>query len=165
MRINDNPVTICDAYFSSDRVYRYWLLRIWDESLDIMANIGCNPSTAAETVNDPTVRKDMGFARRLGFGGLLKLNAGGYRSTDPKKWLKATDPFGSENTIEHIKSYLEMFDVKKTVVAWGRCIGVHAGYGDTLARSIGDVWCFGRNSDGTPKHTLMLPYATKLVRY
>ena len=110
----------CDAYFSPDRKYRYWLLRVWDEALPIMGNIGNNPSTADERENDPTIRKDIGFATRLGFGGLLKLNAGAYRSTDPKKWLEAADPFGPENTAEHLKQYLAEFKTTLTAVTWGK---------------------------------------------
>lgn len=45
-----------DAFFSPCRKYRYWLLRIWDETLPLMANIGANPSTADENVDDPTIR-------------------------------------------------------------------------------------------------------------
>lgn len=153
-----------DAYFSNDRQYRYWLIRTWDDSLPVMANVGVNPSTADEKKNDPTVRKDIGFATRLGYGSLLKLNVGAYRSTDPRKWIRAADPFGPENTIEDLKFYLQMFEVEKTVAAWGRSIGKHAIRGMELGKRI-DMWCFGLNSDGTPRHTLMLPYTSKLERY
>jgi hypothetical protein len=101
-----------EAYLSDDRRYRYWLLRIWDDALPVMANIGANPSTADETVNDPTIRKDIGFATRLGFGGLLKLNVGGFRATKPKDWYNAADPFGPENSIAHLLEYLATFDFK-----------------------------------------------------
>lgn len=154
-----------EAYFSPDRKHRYWLLRVWDSSRPIMANIGANPSTADELENDHTIRKDMGFANRLGFGGLLKLNVGGYRATDPKRWHNAADPFGRENSVEDFKRYLAMFDAKKTVVAWGRCIGRFRYRGDAIAQGIPDLWCFGKNPDGTPRHTLMLPYTTQLERY
>lgn len=154
-----------EAYFSPDRKHRYWLLRIWDDTLPMMANIGCNPSTADESIDDPTIRKDMGFARRLGFGGLLKLNVGAYRATDPKKWLQAADPFGPENTAEHIRGYLSRFRVEQIVAAWGRCIGRFAPRGERLVDSLPNVMCFGKNPNGTPRHTLMLPYSTPLEPY
>lgn len=151
-----------EAYLSDDRRYRYWLLRVWDESLPIMANIGANPSTADETVNDPTIRKDMGFATRLGFGGLLKLNVGGFRATKPRDWYQAADPYGPENSVAHVLEYLAKFNVKQTVAAWGKCVGRFAGRGKTIAANIPDIMCFGLNGDGTPRHTLMLPYSTQL---
>lgn len=151
-----------EAYLSSDRKFRYWLTRVWDESLPMMGNIGCNPSTANETLDDPTIRKDMGFARRLGFGGILKLNVGAYRSTDPKQWLKAEDPIGPENSTEHIRAYLTKFDAKLTVAAWGRSVGRYASQGKALANNIPGIMCWGWNADKTPRHTLMLSYSTKL---
>lgn len=151
-----------EAFLSDCRKFRYWLIRVWDESLPMMANIGCNPSTADETVDDPTIRKDMGFARRLGFGGLLKLNVGAFRATKPRDWYNAADPFGPENSVAHIREYLEKFSVKQTVAAWGRCVGRYAGRGETIANSIPGIMCWGRNADRTPRHTLMLPYTTDL---
>jgi hypothetical protein len=154
-----------DAYISADGKYRYWLLRIWDDTLPIMANIGCNPSKADALLNDPTIRKDIGFATRFGFGGLLKLNIGAYRATDPKKWRKAFDPFGPENTINHLRRYMNNFSTTKTVVTWGRCIGPFAGQANYIVRQLGETWCFGTNSNGTPRHTLMLPYTARLELY
>ena len=127
-----------------------------------MGNIGCNPSTADETVDDPTIRKDMGFARRIGFGGVLKLNVGAFRATDPKVWMNTADPFGPENTILHLQQYLTDFDVKTTVAAWGKCIGRFAWKGNQILKAIPSIHCFGKTADGTPRHTLMLPYTTKL---
>lgn len=154
-----------DAYLSTDQKFRYWLIRVWDDSLPMMTNIGCNPSTADALLNDPTIRKDIGFATRLGFGGLLKLNVGAYRATDPRQWQKAFDPFGPENTVEHLRKYMTEFKANEVVVTWGKCIGKFSGRADSIARQLGDTWCLGRTSDGTPRHTLMLPYTTQLERY
>ncbi len=154
-----------DAYFSKDRKFRYWLLRVWDESLAIMGNVGANPSTAEEVVNDPTIRKDVGFAQRLGYGGLLKLNVGGYRATDPKKWYAAPDPYGPENSVAHLLEYLEKFKVNETALAWGKCVGRFRSRANAIAANIPNAMCFGKNSDGTPRHTLMLSYSTKLELY
>lgn len=158
-------MTRTEAYLSDDRKFRYWLLRVWDESLPVMANIGCNPSTADEREDDPTIRKDMGFARRTGFGGLLKLNVGAYRATNPKVWLDARDPIGPENSVAHLLEYLAKFDAKQVVAAWGRCIGRYANRGETVAANIPGIMCYGRNSDRTPRHTLMLPYTTQLEKF
>ena len=46
--------------------------------------IGLNPSTADETVDDPTIRRCLGYARDWGFSGLLMTHLFSYRATDPK---------------------------------------------------------------------------------
>ena len=95
-----------EAYLSDDRAFRYWLLRYWNESLPLMALIGSNPSTADEKKDDPTIRREIGFAERLGFGGILKLNVGAFRATNPKDWKDARDPFGPGNSIEYLQGEL-----------------------------------------------------------
>ena len=151
-----------DAYLSPCGKFRYWLLRVWDESLPIMGNIGANPSTADALIDDPTIRKDMGFARRNGFGGLLKLNVGAYRATNPRKWYDAADPYGPENTLDNFAAWMQHFGVTTTAAAWGRCIGRFAHRGEAIRKRFPELMCFGTLSDGTPRHTLMLPYTTKL---
>lgn len=153
---------ICDAYLSPDRVFRYWLVRIWDSSLPVMANWGANPSTADEKENDQTIRKDMGFSERNGCGGLLKMNVGAFRATKPKDWYRAADPFGPENSIQDMHTYCETFNATKFLAAWGKCIGLFAPRGDLIAREFPDMMCLGKTADGTPRHTLMLPYISPL---
>ena len=160
---------ITDAYLSNDRKYRYWLVRIWDVSLPIMGNWGSNPSTADEKENDPTIRKDMGFSERTGHGGLLKMNVGAYRATKPRDWYNAADPFGPENTIENFRWWIQQWNPPNTktptlLAAWGRCIGRFAYRGKIIAEAF-PVMCLGRTADGTPRHTLMLPYSTQLEPY
>jgi hypothetical protein len=151
-----------EAYFSECRAFRYWLLRVWDDRLPILGVIGVNPSTADETKNDPTIRKDMGFASRLGFGGILKLNVGAFRATDPRDWRRATDPIGPENTALHLKIYAERFHVESMIAAWGKN-GVYAQEQcSAIAKEFPSLQCWGFNGDGTPKHPLMLSYTTKL---
>jgi len=150
------------ANFSPDKTYRYWLTRIWDEPLPILCVIGVNPSVAGETENDPTIRKVIGFAKRLGFGGILMLNLAAYVSTDPKKCRDAFSPIGFFNHITNLVHYATEFKATKVVAAWGRN-GCHF---PEAARAVSSgfqtVWCWGKNSDGTPRHPLMLPYSTPL---
>lgn len=150
------------ALLSPDAKYRYWLLRVWDDTLPVMANIGANPSTADAMLDDPTIRKDMGFAERNGFGGLLKLNVGAYRATDPRKWHAAADPYGPDNTLDNFATWMAEFDAKAMVAAWGKCIGKFAHRGDAIRDRFPNLMCFGTLADGTPRHTLMLSYATQL---
>lgn len=76
---NDN------AFFSSDRVHRIWLSRIWDEDKPRVMFIGLNPSTANETSNDPTIRRVQSMAKSWGYGGVYMMNLFTFISTDPKK--------------------------------------------------------------------------------
>ena len=73
------------AVTSPDDVYRYCLGRMWDDYAPpderpwwerdaarfLIAYCMLNPSKARHDVDDPTIRKCVGFARRLGAGGFL----------------------------------------------------------------------------------------------
>jgi hypothetical protein len=161
------------AYLSDDRRYRYWLTRAWDDSLPMICVIGVNPSTADANTDDPTIRKCLGFARRLGFGSLLMLNVGAYRATDPREWIKAVDPFGPENTVSLLKQYITEQSLALTVgavptptvvAAWGRNCSQYRGLSRALAivHSMPFLMCWGKNKDHTPRHPLTIPYSTPL---
>ena len=59
-------------YAQIEGEYRYWLERSWDRSpvtgwpLDMLTFVMLNPSTADGRVDDPTIRRCIGFARRGG---------------------------------------------------------------------------------------------------
>jgi hypothetical protein len=129
-----------------------------------MCVIGLNPSTADENTDDPTIRKCIGFARRLNCGGILMLNVGAYRATMPREWLKAKDPFGPHNTVTDLKSYISNHRVSLIVAAWGKNCAKYRPLSRALAiaHSIPNLMCWGRNNDGTPRHPLMLSYSTQL---
>mgnify|MGYP000880158315 CR=1 FL=1 len=84
------------AGFSPDREFRYTLTRRWDDRL-LVNFLMLNPSTADENIEDPTIRRCMGFARDWGYGGLMVTNIFAYRSTDPKALYKVPDPTGPAN--------------------------------------------------------------------
>lgn len=154
---------ITDAYLSDDRKYRYWLLRVWDDLLPVNCSCGVNPSTADERENDPTIRKDIGFSARQGFGGLLKVNLSAFRSTAPKP--AHCQPIGDENTAKHIRKYFEQFGATQFTAAWGRNGMRFDWQAKAILREFPEAVCFGKNPDGTPRHTLMLPYSTELIRF
>ena len=154
-----------DAYLSEDRQYRYWLRRVWAEEKALLCVIGVNPSTADERENDATIRKDIGFARRLGFGGILMLNVGAYRSRDPLKWRQAPDMIGPENSAEHLKGYVKRFRAAKVVAAWGKNGNYAIAQCESIIGAFPELWCWGLNQDATPVHPLMLSYSTPLRRF
>ena len=89
------------AKFSLDRVYRYRLWRFWDKRKGIVLFIGLNPSTADEKVNDPTIRRCIGYAMDWGYGGMLMGNIFAYRNTYPETLkICGVDPIGIENDTE-----------------------------------------------------------------
>jgi hypothetical protein len=149
-----------DAYLSADRKYRYWLLRVWDDRLPINCSCGVNPSRADERENDPTIRKDIGFSARQGFGGLLKVNISAFRSTDPRG--ARHQPVGDENTPAHLRRYFQQFGAQQFVCAWGKNGRYFPSQVEAILREFPEGLCFGKNPDGTPRHTLMLPYSTQL---
>ena len=152
-----------DAAISECGKFRWWLIRVWDESLPMLCVIGVNPSTADAKEDDPTIRKCIGFGKRLGFGGLLMLNVGAFRSTDPRKWAAAQDSFGPANTVQHLKGYISEFGAIQVVAAWGKNGSYCPARCAEIIREMQPMlWCWGKNSDGTPRHPLMLPYTTQL---
>lgn len=68
--------------------YRYTLTREWDQSRARVLFIMLNPSTADATVDDPTIRRCMGFACGWGFGSLEVVNLSPIRSSDPEEVLR-----------------------------------------------------------------------------
>jgi hypothetical protein len=152
-----------DARFSECRRFRYWLLRTWAADLPTIAFIGLNPSVADTKFDDKTVRKCQRFARRWEYGRLLMLNIYAFRATDPKDMRKAADRLdisgGKRNSLGMLCQYLEDFEVKKTVAAWGRGAPV---LGAEATRVIPEMFCLAKNKDNSPKHPLYIAYCETL---
>ncbi len=66
--------------------YRYTLERSWSERGPITW-IMLNPSTADARVEDPTIRRVMGFSQRWGHGSLRVLNLSPLRTPQPSECL------------------------------------------------------------------------------
>lgn len=152
------------ATFSPCRRYRYVLWREWDERLPTVVFCGLNPSTADETKDDPTIRRELAFARAWGFGRLIKVNAYGWRDTDPKKMLRAEDPTGPENlaTVVYWARHCALF-----VAAWGNNIRERdAWFLRAALRRAGVVIHVLRvTGKGNPEHPLYLPSSLRPVTW
>lgn len=89
------------ADFSPDLSYRYRLTRTWDQCL--VCNrppavfVMLNPSTADASLDDPTIRRCVGFAKAWGCPGLTVVNLYALRSADPKALWSHPDPVGPDN--------------------------------------------------------------------
>ena len=151
------------SLFSSDRVYRYMLERVFDPAdSSRLVVIGLNPSTADEVDDDPTVRRCLGFAEREGKGGLIMLNIFAFRTTDPKQMKEHRRSVGEENNAI-LAAYCEHYN-HQVVAAWGNH-GSHMGRCGFVAGSLKHItplWCWGRNKTGEPKHPLYLRSDTPL---
>jgi hypothetical protein len=149
------------AEFSPDRQYRYVLRRDWAKGEGIINFILLNPSTADETTDDPTIRRCIGFARRLGYSGLIITNIFAYRATLPKAMLAAADPVGPGNDAAVMNAACA---ADKVVCGWG----VHGAYRNrghwvrgllTIKAPTVKLHCFGLTSNLQPRHPLYIPNA------
>ncbi len=148
------------ASFSRCGTYRYTLTRELDASRPrTLVVIGLNPSTADAWRDDPTVRREIGFARRWGFGRLVKLNAYAFRATDPRVMLAAAargeDIVGPRNDAA-IRAAIAKARARDglVLVAWGRHARPDrvAALARLLAGS--EPRCLRTNQDGSPVHPL-----------
>lgn len=148
------------ATFSECRSWRYKLWRVWDKEKPNLVVIGLNPSTADETLNDPTIRRCIGFAKSMYFGGYVMLNLFAFRATDPKVMKSYTKPVGKDNDLV-IRSECNDAIAKggKIVAAWGTH-GSYLNRDKEVMKLLKDdglkVYCFGVTKDGYPKHPLYL---------
>jgi hypothetical protein len=85
------------AEISECGLYRYHLGRSWDASLPSLTFVMLNPSTADADIDDPTIRRCIGFAKREGCGSINVVNLFAYRATDPSALKDAADPVGPFN--------------------------------------------------------------------
>ena len=108
--------TIKGAAFSKCKMYRYRLWRIWDDKKPKVLFIMLNPSTADSTMDDPTIRRCIGFAKSWDYGGLYVGNLFPYRCSQPKGLFKSINAKGEQNQA-HL---LEMSKLCKIgICAWG----------------------------------------------
>jgi hypothetical protein len=155
------------AVFSPCRTYRYRLTRELDGRRPLVI-CGLNPSTATAELNDATIRRELGFAKRWGCGRLVKVNAYAFRATDPKVMLRAAktgvDIVGPENDrciVDAIRDAMVADGI--ILAAWGANIDPVRQAALSLMLSVRTMTnsfpvCLGVNKDGSPVHPLYVPY-------
>lgn len=154
------------AVLSPCDLFRYRLERDLGGPGPVVAILGVNPSIADATVNDQTIRKDIGFGRSLGWSRIIKGNKFAYRATDVRALRTARDPIGPENDA-HLEQIMR--DADLVVAAWGPLSKLDQSMRRrwttvaVMADRVGKpLQCFGTAKDGHPLHTLTLPYAATL---
>lgn len=149
------------AAITADGLYRYELRRDFEPGLENILGIKpkplvfcmLNPSKADAEIDDPTITRCIGFAKRERASGLVVVNVYAFRATDPKKMLKAKDPVGEVNL-----QYIEVAaaEAGRVVCAWG----TNARDND-VGRALAAIWksgaktfCLGQTKAGHPRHPL-----------
>lgn len=155
------------ALFSDDKKYRFALGRKVQSDMlgggSCIGFIGMNPSTANEVEDDQTIKKEIGFAKLLGFARMMKCNLGGYVSSDPMELLKVQDPVGDDNspTLATMASSCDLI-----VAAWGAMdnrIWKQFRFSVEMVKTFKNVKCLGFTKSGAPKHTSRLGYSAPLI--
>jgi hypothetical protein len=137
------------AILSPDLRYRYHLHRSWGSGPRVGFAM-LNPSKADSDIDDPTIVRCMGFARRWGYDGIEVVNRFALRATDPDQLMdySSVDAFGPDND----KWLKTMGALPLVIAAWGSHRAVRH------APLLPDIeWhCLAINTDGQPKHPLYI---------
>jgi len=170
VRLKLQPGVTGSADFSECMRYRQALYRSWVQPGELQRYalfIGMNPSTADGDVDDPTVRREIEFAKRLGMNALIKCNVMDYRATKPKD-LRApgVKPCSEANLVAII---CHAAKAEKIVCAWGsipKPLQRHVEDVAGILRASGkELWSFGTTKDGSPRHPLYLRKDTELATF
>lgn len=146
------------AEFGGERdCWRFWLSRKWGaEDAPFALWLGTNPSTAEANVDDPTIRREIGFTRRAGLTSYVKMNVIPYRATNPKALLGAGLQLGCGENPAHIRRVVESGEAALIVAAWGALPKPLRGFVDCVTTVLAGrpLWCLGTTADGSPRHPL-----------
>lgn len=160
------------ASFSGDpdRTYRYTLTRMWGETPPAVW-IMLNPSKADAFEDDPTIRRCIGFTRRLApeAGGLCVVNLYALRATDPAELWTHRDPVGPAGDYYlGSRAISGALDGRLVIAAWGMH-GARNGRGPQVAAELAaagvKLMCLGTTAAGHPRHPLYLKSDTHLEPY
>ena len=164
---------------SPDRKYRYTL---WRDCADLEMFEGCNdgergrdsfvqfiglnPSTADETLDDPTIRRCIGFAKAWGYGALCMTNLFAFRATNPDEMKAFKFPIG-EAYYNDLHLYQTAQEAALIICAWGKG-GNFLERGKFVVARLKEIaenklHHLGLNGDGTPRHPLYLPKSYKPI--
>lgn len=146
------PVESRGADISACGRYRYSLWRQWAPGPQVMF-VGLNPSTADALLDDPTIRRCMGFAREWGYAGMIMTNLFAFRATDPAVMLSADDPVGPSNDDVLQAAYEK---AALTVAAWG-VLGTLGGRDKVIRARLTRLHYLRLTKAGHPAHPLYLP--------
>lgn len=163
-----DPALQSSAILSDCGTYRYTLHRFFPADPNwgkVCLFVMLNPSTADAKLDDNTIRRCMGFARRERCRKLTVVNLFALRATDPKKLQGHPDPRGPNNLI-HVYEQIDYAKQNGVIIAaWGS---------DPMARILltaaiksklrgAGAMCLGMTKDGSPRHPLYLKSDAPLI--
>jgi hypothetical protein len=148
------------AVISDDGLYRYSLSRRWGRGPRILW-IMLNPSRADSAVDDPTIRRCIGFSRAWGYAAMEVVNLYALRTPEPRVLRRHPDPVGPDNDEWIARASRRAAEI---VLAWGAF--AWAGERAELVRVLVSrcnrpMSSLGRTAHGHPRHPL---YASACVR-
>lgn len=164
-----------DAMFAGPNdCYRLWLTRQWHGRRapgqlppNFALIIGHNPSSADHHKDDPTMNRVTDFAMEWGNDGFVMVNFADYRCTKKKDLLAPGIEPCSKGNFALIRSIAK--EAEKIVCCWGvvhpKLIALPVGLEMALRQDGHQLWCWGANIGGTPKHPLYLASNTPLVEF
>jgi hypothetical protein len=149
------------ARISDCGLYRYSLVRRWELNSKPPAQfVMLNPSTADADLDDPTIRRCVGFARALGCGGIIVVNLYGFRATKPADLWRAADPVGPDaDDFLRVVARRSVSEGAPLIAAWGanakpeRVREAH----EVIASAGAHLTALGVTKGGAPRHPLYLP--------
>jgi hypothetical protein len=128
-----------------------------------------NPSTADASLDDPTIRRCMGFALREGCTFLTVVNLFAYRATEPKdlvgEYQMGTDIVGPEN-LTHVSRELRRHNPNLghlIIAAWGAHPYAEMAHEIRAKVRNAGALCLGTTKGGEPRHPLYLKSDAPLV--
>ena len=145
-------IVIGDAVLSGCGRYRYTLTRTLRFGERTCVFVMLNPSTADAQLDDPTIRRCIGFAKAWDMHRLVVVNLFAWRATSPNDMKAANEPVGCDNHY-WLSSVVPSADC--VVCAWGKH-GRWRGRDRQFLNLFPDrvFHVLGLNNDGSPKHPL-----------
>lgn len=153
------------AVVSDDKIYRYYLTREWEAPRwDPMVFCMLNPSTADASIDDPTIRRCMGFAKREKCTGIIVVNLYSLRATNPRELAKHPDPIGPRT--QHFWESAARA-ASFVVLAWGNNALWERGhcFREFLKKWNTRAVCLGKTLKGEPKHPLYIKADAPLLDF
>lgn len=111
-----------------------------------------NPSTADANIDDPTIRRCMGYTMRWGYGGIIVVNLFALRATDPNNLCTSDDPIGSEN---YHYIFRASWEAGLTIAAWG-IRGKYLKQDQKVLTQLTNPHYLDLTKNGSPRHPLYL---------
>jgi hypothetical protein len=147
---------VTGAVISQCGTYRYRLWRQWADGPTCVF-VMLNPSTADAEIDDPTIRRCIGFAKREGCGRLDVVNLYSLRATDPTELGRHPYPNGPDAARHNAETLVAANG--PVICGWGADPAARSQSGymlDLIAAAGKTPMCLGQTKTGAPKHPLYL---------